>query len=326
MVIKYLTLLAENPSDGYWLAKGVPLTEIEALENEIGRRFPKPYVEFLLLAGDRYPYDTDADTGFKYLRGKQKAAQHEFIQHNQRLEKPYWAFGDFECKQFYIFYWDEGENPPVYLTSPECADWDEEPLVVKKADSFSKFIEHQITSEIKSLDLISNYYIEESELYNSLKSVAESLNLLYVYKPETILSDSTTSITVTSSVTVTSPVNGNQLYFSHRSAEKFNETAKDKSYYKGRGELLLIIYHGADCILIPFLKELLRLYPRLSVFIDLDTPILNRDKVLALKTNNPFVELFPKTKWNQATYDDGPLILRHFRAWFREKIKRKWFG
>ncbi len=103
-------------------AKGWPLiglSEIEIKDLELkfnnGRKFPKSFEEFLLIAGKQCYSLESIDTDFEELREEIE----EYIEdYDTPLERPYLCFDNY-AGQFLIFFLDEElEDPKCYNFSP----------------------------------------------------------------------------------------------------------------------------------------------------------------------------------------------------------------
>ncbi|MBP6731690.1 MAG: SMI1/KNR4 family protein [Chitinophagales bacterium] len=141
--MEYLPLLRNNLTWGNEECKGVPIADIDALETEIGKTFPKAYREFLELAGDYFIYLYAGDASFELLGKIQNWLKKELSIYKQDLEKECWAFQTYDSEQFMIFYWDEGDDPPVYLCIPYEAHLGGN-LIYKEYASFTDYINEDI--------------------------------------------------------------------------------------------------------------------------------------------------------------------------------------
>ena len=140
--MQYMKLLEKNLSWGNKICEGVSDADIFALEQKIGKKFPLSYKEFLTLAGEYFPYTGDV-MSFSDLEYIQEKIKEELIKFGFSIEREYWAFEVFDGSQFFIFYWDEGEDPPVYLCMP-CYVQNGAVLLEKNTTSFSEFINRSI--------------------------------------------------------------------------------------------------------------------------------------------------------------------------------------
>lgn len=142
--MEYLPLLRNNLKWGNKECKGVPVADIEALEAEIGKTFPKAYREFLELAGEYFPYLYAGDSRFEISGKIQDWLQQQLTKYKQSLEKEYWAIEAYDGVQFYLFYWDEGEDPPVYYCCPYLIDYPEGVVIEKRYDTFADWVNKNI--------------------------------------------------------------------------------------------------------------------------------------------------------------------------------------
>lgn len=153
MEIKYLQKLQSNQVIGISKIQGVSETEIGKSEKEIGAYFPQAYKEYLYLAGkfmggldsqlmpDRYSLDE--------LTEDYPILQRHLKKINVPIDRPMWAFTEMEgYTQFWFFYLDEGDNPPVWGKAYED-DPTIDSYIYPIADSFSEFVDELIDSAIR---------------------------------------------------------------------------------------------------------------------------------------------------------------------------------
>lgn len=136
--------MASTPLIGRRANEGMSESEIEELEKEVGRKFPQAYREFLFLGGKIANMLADLDHSMSDGNGVyiQDNAATQLAMSNITLQSDYWAIGGLDvCEQFTFFYFNEGDNPPVYYFSigekPEDA-------VKKVASDLSSHVEETI--------------------------------------------------------------------------------------------------------------------------------------------------------------------------------------
>ena len=142
MVVEYQKILIENLSWNEKNAEGIDQVNISDKEASINKTFPKSYEEFLELAGKRFPF-TRNTMEFEKLDYMQEQLQSELKKYNLLLKKDCWVFAMYDGEQFLFFYWDEGDDPPVYLCMP-CYVQDGADLIEKNAESFSAYVNRSI--------------------------------------------------------------------------------------------------------------------------------------------------------------------------------------
>lgn len=141
--------LNRNRSKKGWYIEGVAENDIEAVENKIGKNFPQAYREYLLIAGNDTPFIhiSAFDYQFDYTVLKydyNNATRSELKKYNKEITRDYWVF--VTCGEvIFFFFFDEGDNPPVYLyfiqpDPPEFPDY-----ITKRFNSFSDYIEALIS-------------------------------------------------------------------------------------------------------------------------------------------------------------------------------------
>jgi hypothetical protein len=59
------------------------------------------------------------------------------------LDRAYWAFSTLDFDQFHLFYWDEGDDPPVYLCMPTYVQ-EGAALIEKNTESMTAFVERAV--------------------------------------------------------------------------------------------------------------------------------------------------------------------------------------
>lgn len=154
MEYKYMKKMAKTPTIG--VTENAPISEeqIKSIEEQIGKTFPKAYREFLLLGGreanmiaDMSPGLLSHDYQVKYWEQNQRYAARTMHEAGFDLKKDFWAFAILDTgEQFHFFYFDEGDDPPVYwyCSYHMNAQGNEYAGVVDLERTFSEHINRQI--------------------------------------------------------------------------------------------------------------------------------------------------------------------------------------
>lgn len=158
MEITYLKRMLDNPTIGTSENLGITEAEIEAMQSKIGHTFPKAYREFLWLGGR---HNNLGGMGMCVVNEKlnwpyaeQQMAHDELAAEGFSLARPYWVLADADgCEQFHFFYFDEGDDPPVYFyCSYLLGQGDaERPGFEKLYDTFSDYVNNRIKTELMDL-------------------------------------------------------------------------------------------------------------------------------------------------------------------------------
>lgn len=161
----YMNFLSQYIENHPKSAMPVKEVDISQLENIIGKKFPKAYREFLLSCGESFDPISGLNLGFYPLANDHETRWIEVQQENAKenlaaygfehlLPKDYWVIVEMEGSDYiHYFFFDEGENPPVYGLS--MADYEEEPtedFFCKVSDSFSEYIQGFIDDYDPSLE------------------------------------------------------------------------------------------------------------------------------------------------------------------------------
>ncbi len=101
-----------------WTSYGIPEVEIEKLENSIQQKFPATYRKFLLLTGRLFRFIPISE-GFYYLQEYDinNLARKTLKEYGISLKSDnFWVFAENEgAEVIFFFYFDEGDDPPVYV-------------------------------------------------------------------------------------------------------------------------------------------------------------------------------------------------------------------
>jgi len=116
MKIKYLKELKKIYKKKVWGKSAVLEEEIIALENKIGKKFPKVYREFIYIGGEGCPIVTLGHR-FGYTEKAQKEIRERISEYNIEnnfKNDDFWIAFDTDLMVAFFFYFDEGDNPPIY--------------------------------------------------------------------------------------------------------------------------------------------------------------------------------------------------------------------
>jgi hypothetical protein len=146
MEIQYLKNVKSLMGKNGWRRenRGVDESEIEQLETQLGKRFPQAYREFLWLTGRRFSPWTESHTLGYLLEKKVNEYMPEVLkEYGVELPKDnYWVIS-IENGSINFFYFDEGENPPIYTCEFESKEYVEDYLR-KSNNSLSEFMDEVI--------------------------------------------------------------------------------------------------------------------------------------------------------------------------------------
>lgn len=125
MDIEYLTQLKNNPikfsnyTENRFENRGISETEIAQLEQSYNSSnpFPKVLKELLFLAGD-FCYLFDIGDSQQDLQDWFRDLMTEY---NKTISRPFYVIDTNQGDDFRIIYLDEGDNPPIYYTSPDVS-------------------------------------------------------------------------------------------------------------------------------------------------------------------------------------------------------------
>lgn len=159
MDIKYLKKMLKVSSIDDEDNEGISEIQISEIEQAIGKKFPIAFKEFLFLGGNEANMIADMDNGCfigerMYWKEMQQYCQEEMEQEGVKPEKDFWAFAALDGgEQFHFFYFDDGEDPPVYYycSYHDNEDFTEEYAgIIKMNDKFSDYINEAIDDKKKA--------------------------------------------------------------------------------------------------------------------------------------------------------------------------------
>jgi sulfur relay (sulfurtransferase) DsrC/TusE family protein len=157
MKIKYLKKMEKTPDIEGHLNEGITEEQIHEIESKTGYHFPVSYKEFLYLGGNSSSMlaNMNHDCYFDeevIWQERQQIAKEQAEEDGIKIDRDYWVFADYGREQWHFFYFDEGDNPPVYFY---CSYFDDEqgneyPGIERLNDSFSEYIEEAIEDKKKN--------------------------------------------------------------------------------------------------------------------------------------------------------------------------------
>jgi SMI1 / KNR4 family (SUKH-1) len=160
MEIKYLKKMQKTRTIDDRDNEGISEAKINEIELETGKKFPDVFREFLFLGGNEANMIADMDNGCflengdKYWQEMQQYCRDEMASEGVQPEKDFWAFAALDGgEQFHFFYFDDGEDPPVYYYCSYHDNFDtgeEYAGIVKISPKFSEHINQVIESRKKS--------------------------------------------------------------------------------------------------------------------------------------------------------------------------------
>ncbi len=157
MEIKHLKKMEKNPEIAETSNIGLPIEKITVIEQQINKKLPAVYREFLYLGGNGANMIADFNNGC-YIDEtpewpeQQQRAREQLEEDGVKIERDFWVFADYGREQWHFFYFDEGDDPPVYYYCSYFTDkeGDEYPGIKRIADSFSKYINAKIDDKKKN--------------------------------------------------------------------------------------------------------------------------------------------------------------------------------
>ena len=160
--------------------------KIKKVESFINEKFPNAYKVFLLNKDKKYDersyYEMSGIINTKEdLLNVQQKAKKILDDWNYSINRPYWVFSNVWYDYFAFFYFDEGENPPVYFFIRDYQNVEGDnrkrvPKVVKATDSLEEYLKQFQKFEIPG-DTIAN-----SE--DTIKSMQICNIYRYVYRKD----------------------------------------------------------------------------------------------------------------------------------------------
>jgi SMI1 / KNR4 family (SUKH-1) len=159
MKIEFLGRMADTSEIEDEENYGISEAEIALLEQQNKRKFPKAYQEFLFLGGKGanmiaemnhavYSYDNQDS----YWAERQQMAREQLTADKFQIDRDFWVFADYGSEQWHFFYFDEGDDPPVYFYCSyfDDAEGNEYPGIERLNDTFSGYINEEIEDKKKN--------------------------------------------------------------------------------------------------------------------------------------------------------------------------------
>jgi hypothetical protein len=150
MEIRFLKSMEANPMVAGNGNKGLSREAIAELESLAGQKFPGAFVEYLFLGGESANmlrgYNHSELTTKDYAMEIRKVCKASMAEHQVNTPHDFWIFAEYNECQFYFFYFDGNEDPPVYeYDDLKCSDDGKEYAAIEKlSNSFSEFIDGAI--------------------------------------------------------------------------------------------------------------------------------------------------------------------------------------
>jgi hypothetical protein len=157
MNLEYMQQIQLFLDENNYNGNKIELIKIEALEQKIGKTFPKAYKEFLELAGKGFrPLSATGLSGnLDSLEEFNEMAKANLKEYGlgYLIEKDFWVVAEMDGSLYihYIFF-NEGDNPPVYGLDIENYEEDPKEFFRKSANSFSEYVETFINNYDPNLD------------------------------------------------------------------------------------------------------------------------------------------------------------------------------
>lgn len=144
MKVEYVNNVKTWIEKNKWNKCGISEFEIEALEVKIKRKLPKAFKEFLVLTGKAFQPWAEWAGLMDLLESEINETTPNLLKrYGVTLPKDnYWVICD-ENGAMFFFYFDEGDNPPIYICEYELKGFREDYLRVA-AKTFSDFIQDRI--------------------------------------------------------------------------------------------------------------------------------------------------------------------------------------
>ncbi|KAB2914351.1 MAG: SMI1/KNR4 family protein [Bacteroidetes bacterium] len=131
-----------------WTGYEVPESDVERIEILIQQKFPITYRRFLLITGQHFRA-MPISNGFSYLleHNMQLLARKNLKEYGISLKSDeFWVFAENEgAEVIFFFYFDEGDDPPVYVC--EMAQKEEDPdypYLRKSKEHLSDFFNYYV--------------------------------------------------------------------------------------------------------------------------------------------------------------------------------------
>jgi hypothetical protein len=151
MEIKYLKIMKANPTIAGEKNEGIIESQIIEMEKFSKNKFPDSYREFLFLGG-KYNniFQSSSSSSFNRYKNLRESVDKVLVDDNFKIEKDFWVISSLDGgEQFHFFFYDQGENPPVYYYCSYLDEWESEngegaPGYKQISSTFSEYLEKKI--------------------------------------------------------------------------------------------------------------------------------------------------------------------------------------
>lgn len=151
MDIQYLKIMKNNPLVGDEENEGITKQQITEMEAFANHKFPDAYREFLYMGGHNNNVTQFSDSsGYLFYQKLRKSVDLVLQEDDFKIERDFWVIAALDGgQQFDFFFYDEGENPPIYYYCSYLGEFDdnisgEGPGIKKISDFFTKYVEKRI--------------------------------------------------------------------------------------------------------------------------------------------------------------------------------------
>ena len=115
MEIKFMrklkSFLEKYPKEGM----GIELKELNLLNKQTDKNFPLSYQEFLITSGSFF--DLMANFGHRSIFSveRNQKARENMMKFGVSIDRDFWVIAELDASMIiFFFYFDEGDNPPIY--------------------------------------------------------------------------------------------------------------------------------------------------------------------------------------------------------------------
>ncbi|GAB0154998.1 hypothetical protein CHRYSEOSP005_02580 [Chryseobacterium sp. Alg-005] len=141
--------MKDNSSINNESNEGITREQIEKMESFAQNKFPDSYREFLYLGGESNNVIQFSESSSFSIYENLRSSVERVLSDNQfKMEKDFWVISSLDGgEQFHFFFFDEGDNPPVYYYCSYLDEWENsesKPGYKKINNSFSEYIEKKI--------------------------------------------------------------------------------------------------------------------------------------------------------------------------------------
>lgn len=137
--------------------RGVSEDDIKNVEARLGSKFPQAYREFLYLAGEYSggisPYLMPGAESLNELAEDEDLKgflDYVATSTNIKIERPFWPFSEYDgYLQYWFFYLDDGDNPPVYGLAFRGDDPYTSSYIYPITETFTQFVDELIDHALR---------------------------------------------------------------------------------------------------------------------------------------------------------------------------------